>query len=351
MKKIIILTLIYLSFAVGRGWAQSDTLLVAKNLELARQLMDRGLYDESIALLDDADKLDSARTALYAYEKAFAYYLKEDYKTAIKLLKKAAGFRDASDSVYQMLADCYIITGDLDMALKTYHRGLKEIPYSGRLYYGVGVIHFSTNEIDLARDSFLAGIERDPGYASNWFSAAAIYLASGDKAFGMVNGETAVCLEPDSPRSENMSKALIEAYRENISFPGDTTVQVSFASIGSVLFGETSDGHIPFPLVYEVLLKLAVGGERALDTPSLIRIRRRFIELWFSEGATVTHKAYYVPLFDYHRAIIEAGHFEAYNYWLFSTADRAGFEAWRLRNGEAFEAFTKWFNQNSILEP
>jgi tetratricopeptide (TPR) repeat protein len=344
MKKVILLALITLSVGMGQALGQNDTIIVAKSLSLARQLMDRGLYDESIELVDDADRLDPARTAVYSYERGLAQYLKEDYAAAIRSLSRAANFRDASVSVFEVLGDCYFVTGEFDLAFDTYLRGLDKYPESGSLYYGLGRIHFSELNYTSALDAFLEGIELDSSWPDNWFGAGAIYLSDDDKAFGMVDAETAVCLGPDSEFSEVTRQALMETYRTNIFFSPDSLPRLSFsAPVG----GRQGDLEISFPKAYEMTLSRSVAGESTIDIPSLVKIRHRFVENWFAEGLNETHPS---ALLDYHRAIIEAGHFEAYNYWLFAPADPVAFDEWRFSNGEALEAFGEWFNQNPIIE-
>ncbi len=348
MKKTIVLTLICLCLAAGNASAQSKDTVIAKNLELARSMMDMGMYGESIALVDDADMIDDNKTALYPYEKAFAYYLEKNYPAAIRQLKKAARIGDASESVYRLLGDCYILSGEPEMAFKAYWRGLDKFPDSGWLCYSIGGLQLNVNAMDSALGMFIEGIAREPAFAPNWFGAALIQLPGRDKAFGMVNGETAICIEPDSQRSEDMSESLFEAYRKNISFPGDTVVLASFASDAAVFWGQMEDYFQYFPLVYSAVLEMAVGADRSLDLFSLIKFRRRFIDIWF---AAKQNERWPCALFDYHRALIDAGHFETYNYWLFSLSDQAAFDKWSRENPGAFDAFRAWFIENPIFEP
>ncbi len=175
MKKVIVLTLICLLACLARVSAQGDTTLVAKNLRLARELTDRGLYDESIALLDATDEIDPARTALYSYERGYAQFLKGDYPSAIRSLSRVLRFRDASDSVFRLLGDCYLFSGDIDMALETYIGGLQDFPDSGRLYYGIGKIRFSDGEYGVALDCFLDGLYHDPAWGEIWCGRHSIY--------------------------------------------------------------------------------------------------------------------------------------------------------------------------------
>lgn len=351
VKKHIALTFICLSLSIAGASAQSEGIAFTENVELARALMERGLYDESITLLDDTDNLDKTRTAVYSYEKALACYLKGDYKAAAKLLRKVIMFRDASDSVYRLLGDCYGLMERRDRALVVYEMGLEKFPYSSILYNGIAINHADRGDRDVAIDCFLTGIEYDPTYAPNWFGVANASLDSDDKAFGMIDGETAVCLDPDSEQSRAMGERLLGTYRENISFPGDTVVRVSFSdaklSTGEQI--ELVTGTVSFPFLYEVLLKAAVGTDRTIDVPSLVEIRRRFVEFWFADDLQL-YANYHTPLFDYHRAVIEAGHWEAYNYWLFSPGDPAAFEVWNAENSDKTEAFLEWFDRNSIIK-
>lgn len=331
MKKSIALTFICLFFAAGGGWAQGDTILVAKNLELARRLMDEGRWDESVALLDDADAFDPTRTALWSYERGFARYLQGDLQAAIGEFKKAARFRDASGSVFCMLAECYDKTGKPYAALDVCARGLGKFPGSGRLFNRTGRIFSGLGEDAPALDAFVEGLVAEPLCADNWFDAAALNFVSADRAYGMVNGETAVCLEPDSERAARTCDTLAAVYRRNITFPGDTTAVSGFSS--AVILG----AEVPFPVVYETILSHAAAGAYTLDIPSLIAIRTRFIELWF---AMELHKPYPCALFDHHRAMIEAGFFEAWNYRLFG---------WPPGNGAALDALTEWLERNPVF--
>ena len=341
MKKAIVLVFICLAAWPAQGSAQGDTTLVAKNMRLARELMDRGLYDESIALLDATDEFDPARTAEYSYERGFAQYLKGDYQAAIRSLSRAKRFRDASDSVYEMLGSCYYLTGYADIALSVYEKGLLKFPGSGRLCHATGMVYFSGGENILALDWFLEGLERDPGRADNWFSASAVQFFRGAEVFGNINGETAICLEPDSERSSMMCGQLLETWRKEIVLSERPAININFS--------DKEEAASPFAKAYMETLAAAVrglSGSGTADIPLLIDIRRRFIGEWFSKRLNAAHPC---VLFDYHRALIEAGHFEAYNYWLFSPGDPAAFASWRLTGGEAFDAFEAWFGQNPII--
>ena len=333
MKKMIALTLICLVSSIAEGLAQRDTALLSKNLELAHRLRDLGRWDESVELLYDADTLDPSMTALWHYERGYVRYLQGDWDMAIWELRRAARFRDASEDVFRMLAECYDKAGKPETALNACNRGLAKFPGSGRLFNRMGKTYAGMGENGAARAAFTEGLVVEPLYVDNWFDAAGINFTSADRAYGMVNGETAVCLEGDSERAAEMCDTLLATYRRNITFQADTTV-VSGFSLG-VFF----DNNIPFSAVYETVLSYAAAGMRSTDIPSLIEIRLRFIGIWFGMELD---KAYPCALFDYHRAMIEAGFFEAWNYRLFG---------WPPGNDEVLEALNEWLAQNPIMKP
>jgi tetratricopeptide (TPR) repeat protein len=359
MKKTIILTLICLSLAAAGGRAQNAESLKARNLELARRLMDRSLYDQSVALLEAADRWDESRTAVWKYEMGLARYLEKNYREAIKLLRRATRFRDASEGVFDLLADCYVLTGRKERALDVCGRGLWRFPGSGMLYHRLGQIYEGFEDPDLSRlqwrtgmifdradprtlalESYTEGLVADPLRADNWFDAARLQLDSDDKAFGMVNGETAICLDPDSGNAGSMAEKLLGTYENNISFQADTTLVTGFSNpVVAAEVQEDGKHRFPFPVYYEAVLALVAGSWDDSGVESLIAIRRQFIELWWAEGFNT---AYPCALFDYHHALIEAGHWEAYNHWLFSSMqpDRA-----------ALDALMEWFHQNPIIKP
>jgi len=67
--------------------------------QAAIELMDNGKIDESIKLLEEAQQLDPDRFD-YPYELAYAHYLKEDYKGAIKILEKNINHKDVTERLF-----------------------------------------------------------------------------------------------------------------------------------------------------------------------------------------------------------------------------------------------------------
>jgi tetratricopeptide (TPR) repeat protein len=67
--------------------AQTNAEKAHAKLGEAIKLMDNGNIDESIAILEECEKLDP-KSFIYPYEIAFAYSKKKEYDKTIKILKK-----------------------------------------------------------------------------------------------------------------------------------------------------------------------------------------------------------------------------------------------------------------------
>jgi hypothetical protein len=53
-------------------------------------------------------------------------------------------------------------------------------------------------------------------------------------------------------------------------------------------------------------------------------------------------------LFDYQQKIADAGHLEAYNYWVFSQGDSEMFNTWQKSNKKKWDNFLQWFTENGM---
>lgn len=106
--------------------------------------------------------------------------------------------------------------------------------------------------------------------------------------------------------------------------------------------------YLAFPGVYEgamskPLMKLLAGKiPLVLDIPQLIDIRKGAVEIYFSVTDNMYGNSMYLLVFQ--KKVIDAGHWDAYNYFLFMPCYPEEFETWYASNSAAFDAFADWFN-------
>ncbi|HMN04556.1 MAG TPA: tetratricopeptide repeat protein [Flavobacteriales bacterium] len=315
----------------------------AKGKEAVR-LVDQGEFDKGIALLKQASKLDPGNIE-YPYELGYAYYTKQEYDQAVKVLKPLVKEKDAFDLIYQLLGNSYDHLGKRGLALDTYKAGLKQFPHSGNLYLEMGVMQLAVEDFDAALSYFEQGIEAAPRHPSNYYWAAKLFCHSSEEVWGMIYGELFMNMERNSRRTTEMSKLLFDTYASEIQIQGDSSIRISFSKGGAMTTGST---QLPYGIgVYEPVLSLATVGETAIDINSLDRIRSRFLDLYHQQGFDKSHPN---ALFAYQQQVKEAGHLEAYNHWILMKGDEDRFGEWAGSHKEEWDSFVAWFRENG-LEP
>jgi len=321
-------------------------------IELKRKAFDlednQGKYDEAIKLLEAAQKLDPENST-YTYEIAYAYSGKKEHKKSSDILEKILNKNDAYGRYFQQLGNEYDYQGLPKKAIETYEKGIKKFPNYGGLYLERGNMFLPENKYAEALPYYEKGIELDPKFASNYYWASKIYCSSTESVWGLIYGEIFINLEQTSKRTTEISKKLFETYKKNISLESDTSFGVTFSKNNIINLSDLKDVtkfKLPFGTgCYEFLMITAIFGEKSINLRSLDSIRSRFIKNYFSKDFP---QKYPNVLFDYQKKIKEAGHFDAYNYFILSGGDTESFQDWIKNNKEKWTNFTVWFSKNEL---
>jgi len=319
------------------------------NIETAHQkgvdavkFEDAGKFDEALQLLNEAAKLDPANID-YPYEMTYCYYGKKEYQKVIDVLEKLKDAPNSFDRLYELLGNSYDMLGNSDKAIATYREGLKKLPNSGVLYLELGVIPLYKKDYNSALNYFEKGIEVQPGFPSNYYWAARLYSGSDDKVWGMLYGEIFINLERNSERTQEISKLLFDTYKSSISYPSPGKISVAFSK-NTVVSLDKDKISMPYSMVYEPVMSLAVAGETAIDLNSLDRIRLNFLKFYDQKF----NKDYPNALFSYQNQVLQSGNLEAYNHWLLSEGDVPAFNTWKIANSDKWGKFLNWFTANPI---
>jgi len=363
----ILLPLMVIScFTVSVANAQTtdkEKALAKKNEAI--QLMDDGKLAESIALLEEARKLDPAEPEI-VYEMALAQYQQKNFEGAMKLLKELVKKKQATGRVYAMMGNTFDEMGKPEKAIDIYDEGIKKFPEEGNLYLERGVMELRRNDHNAALGFFEKGIQAAPMYPSNYYRAAKIFFDSDQEVWGMIYGEIFMNIERGSKRTEEISKLLYYTYKGEIKFGTDTSAAVSFAKQNNTIYLDASQskkkqvsslasalaeqvmasmGNSFANGAYEMTLVKSIIGEKMINLESLNRIRTRFLDIYAQDGHDTS---YPVVLFDFQRKVKEAGYLGAYNYWILGWGDEKVFEEWRSEHRQEWTDFMKWFKENRI---
>lgn len=350
MKRLLIL-LLTVGLVLSAG-AQDFSEEEIGHIMQAYELSDSGKEDEAIAIYDELLKT-YPKSSLLKYEKAYCYYLKEDFAKAYKLLKPALSAPDAFARMYAVAGNCLDIQGKSKQALKLYEAGLKKFPDSGDLYLERGTVLVMAGKTWEGVESYLQGTQVDPEFSSNYYRAAQILCPSNEPVMGIICAEAHNLIEPDSPRSLELSKALYDAYNANVHLGQNDTVRTTFTSMHEIGFDPvTNQLSIPFEILFETYTLKAIDTEALkaaghLTISEISAIRRRFLEDFFADGK---NEKYMHPVYDFQKRVLAAGHWDAYNMWLMREGDREELSAWLAENEAASEAFLDWISSDIYEE-
>ncbi|HEX2629303.1 MAG TPA: tetratricopeptide repeat protein [Chitinophagaceae bacterium] len=346
-KNILILTLV-ISVAAH---AQTDKATATRMLRDAIRAMDGGDPDRAMLILDSAKKLDPT-DYVYDYEKGYAAYLKKDYKQSVKFFETALAFPGANDQCYQMLGNALDSDGKPEKAMKAYEDGIKRFPTSGGLHVELGVMALANKKYDEAVGWWEKGIAANPTYPGNYYRLTKLFAFTKDPIWAFFYGEIFLNLEPTTQRSEDISKTIFDAYKRNITVPSDTSLRVDFTN--SNLFIDKSTDmknfKMPFRLIYvgDFIVGISMNfiTDKQISLASLVSARTSFIDRWYKAKRD---KDYPNIVIEHQKRIADAGHSEAYHYWVLSSGDEKAFTEWYKNNEEKFKAFAKWIPDNMLV--
>lgn len=343
------MTLLLLVFALSfKLSAQTSD----KPLEMARaaiKKMDSGEIAEALDLLERAWKMDPDNQ-LYPYEIGYAHYLNKDYPAAVKILKKLSKKPGAGKQVYSLLGNSYDNLDNQKKAVKAYEAGIKAFPGSGIFYVELGILEGRRSNWNEAGKYWEQGIVTEPDYASNYFHLANLFAQTDNRIWALLYGEIFINLERNSSRTPVMSEKLYVTWRDAVKLEGDSAQVALYKNINWSIT-DVEELKFPAPLIYTTAVTLgttAVTGETDLNSTTLDKVRAQTLSFWEDKGY---FEEYPNVLFDYQKSIRDAGHFEAYNYWLVSQGDPVGWEFWLDEHAEEFDAFVDWFNANPLEIP
>jgi len=289
--------------------------------ETARGFMGQGDYNNAVLVLNKALEQEPSNLELNK-DLALAYFQKSDYSRAQATLKPLLERTDADPSVYQLAGILYKTTGDEKECDRIYKKGLKLFPASGGLYSDYGELLWAKQDFSAIKE-WEKGIETDPSYTGNYYNAAKYYYLTRDKVWSIVYGELFVAMESYSRRTDEIKELLLESYKKLFT---DADMM------------KNQDAKNPFVTAFIAAMGRQTSVAANGITPqSLTMIRSRFILDWFEKDAS----RFPFRLFDYQRQLLKEGTFDAYNQWLFGSAQNlTAFQNWTATHNDEYKRFT-----------
>jgi len=336
----------------------ADTGLSAEDemrLRNAVMLVDQGMADAALVDFDDLCK-KLPDNYLVRYEKLYALYKLGRYGDIVKESKKLLGMKDVGAQAFAMVGNAYDIVGDRDKARKVYKQGLKKFPDFGGLYLELGNIAMSDGNIQESFDYHNMGIEADPNFASNYYRASLVcFMTDNRQPWGLAYAEAEMLLAPNNQeRLRDMGSSYRDCLMNRIKVEnaGDSVaVAVNFSeNTHTAVYESTGEVRIAYEGIFQACMNIAAkrvfrSAEGFTGTiAQMAALRREFVDVYYDVAGNLYGDAMWI--YPYQKKVMDAGHWEAYNYFLFSEALPEEFDLWLDGNREKYEAFVNWFNSD-----
>jgi tetratricopeptide (TPR) repeat protein len=311
----------------------------------AIQAHDLGDYPAAIrrfekVLAEDADDVGAI------YEFSNTLLVAKDYQRSLQMALKGAGY----DS--RLLPDFYcLIASDLDElgdqqgAIAVSQEGIKRYPHSAVLPFNLGVTYARTGKPEEARRMYQAALVADPGHVSSHFRLAALYAQNGYTFPAVLASLRFLELASDTQRSHQVLQFVLAQMfsgAQQGARPNEINVTVNLTGNS-----RTDEGDFTGPaavLGIGSALGLTADGKK-LNHPQLVLHQNQMIFEVFENNEEIRNetKKFAAAFYrGYFRALHEAGHTEAFTYYVLRTAGWPEVSDWLQANADKTKAYQDW---------
>ncbi len=317
------------ALAQGESWPTPEVEALYKS---AQASLASGNFGPAIASFQQAIRLAPDKPVLYR-DLANAFLLSGNYHraetTITPLIEKGRGDAQA----YAIAASVQTALHEDRKARKLLDQGLEKFPGSGFLFHEKGKYFEQQRQPEDALRTWIEGIAADPGYHVNYYEAARAYMATDRPVWTILYAEIFINLERFTPRAGETRKMLLAAYKRLFGTPD---------ADGIPRFGKKTKNQSTGSFetaVTQAFLHLAPVLADGYSTENLTMLRTRFSMEWSARYAA----QYPFTLFNYWDDLLRAGHFDAYNQWVFGQAEnQAQYNAWLKFHPEAVPAYERY---------
>jgi len=203
---------------------------------------------------------------------------------------------------------------------------------SGALHNELGKLLWMQKDYSAIKE-WEKGIETDPGFAGNYFNASKFYYFSTDRVWSLIYGEIFLNIDPQSFYSPEMKNILLEGYKKLFA---DADLEKS----------NTDKNRFALAFL-KTMNKQSSLASSGINAETLTMIRTRFILDWYTNYAN----DFPFKLFDLQQQYIKEGLFDAYNQWVFATAQNLpAYQNWTTTHSQEYNDLNR-FLKTRIFKP
>jgi tetratricopeptide (TPR) repeat protein len=292
--------------------------------ETAKNFMLQGDFNNAILVLNRAVAMYPGNIDM-AKDLAFDYYMQKDYNRALATIKPVIDGNNADDQSYQIAGDIYKGLNQPKDCERLYKTGLGKFPESGALYNDLGELMGAEGDQNAIKE-WEKGIQIDPSYSKNYYNASRYYSIIGDNVWSVIYGEIFLNMEPLSPFTPELKGIILDNYKK-IFADADLTKK-------------NKEKKNKFAAAFIACLNKETNiAAMGISPQSLTMIRTRFILDWYNQYAS----KFPFRLFDLQQQLIREGLFDAYNQWIFGTAQNlSDYQIWINEHPAEYANFNRF---------
>lgn len=320
MKKILSV-IILCCLAISLFAQQED---VDKLQENAKTFMQHADYANATLILTRAFQQEPQNLQI-AKDLSLSYFLQNEGQKALDVIKPFVDNNNtADDQAYQIAGTIYRKLGQEKEAEKIYKKAIKDFPNSGGLYNDYGEMLLAAHRPESIK-MWEKGIQMDPSYGSNYYSAAKYYYYKKDNLWCILYGEIFINIESFTARTAEIKDILLDSYKRFFATPD---------------LLQNTKGRNDFEIAFLTCMnKQNDVVIRGIKPETLTMVRTRFILDWDKSYAA----KYPFRLFDWQEQLLQAGLFPAYNQWIFGASQNlAAYQNWMGNHATEADAFKKF---------
>src|SRR5215471_86804 len=163
---------------------------------------------------------------------------------------------------------------------------------------------------------------------------------STERVWAVIYGEAYCNLSPDADHRNAIGSLVYQNYEKSLSN------NAGKLSVNLTENAQAAQGQAPFESQFEIAFLMAAApmGDRLmpLSVQKLTQIRKNQLSLWNQKKSPSNE------LMRWQQAIIAAGNFDAYDYWLFQSARADEFNQWTKEHQEQYQTWLDWLAKNKF---
>jgi tetratricopeptide (TPR) repeat protein len=254
----------------------------------------------------------------------------------------------------------YLLTNQhqLAQAIQVLDHGIRQWPDAGGLYAERGRAALAQQQYGVALDVWERGMAAHPAHPLNYYWAARFLGATPDQLWASIYAELFLNLVPVQGLSSEkrlVSQLLVDTWQALL----DSARAVPGGYQPSPL-GEAARGRPNFEARWAALLHQSVppmaagaqdpqlGFRAYMGLGALIELRTHMLSQWASQTKPKAKVQAADLLWAWQLHIQQAGHWQAYNYWLFQQCRCQEAQQWFVTHAADFERFVQWLSVNRL---